>query len=278
MSTATCGRRSSSTSCRTPSSSPSRAGSPLQLRSSDDRGSRRARSSATPASAFRSPSCRGCSSASTGSRASAAARSKAPASASPWCRSSSGCTAERSRPRARRASGATFTISHPVRNRPSRGGQDRQRRARGPRPRCAPAPSSRRRCAGCRPAGRRGGDARRPGRRSAATFRSPGGPPAPRILVADDNADMRNYVRRLLEPRWEVEAVSDGRAALEAIRARKPDLVLTDVMMPGLDGFGLLRELRADTALARPAGDRAFGARRRGSAGGRPGRRRRTTI
>ena len=47
-----------------------------------------------------------------------------------------------------------------------------------------------------------------------------------RVLVADDNADMRNYIRRLLGARWTVEAVSDGQAALEAIRARKPDLVL----------------------------------------------------
>lgn len=70
-----------------------------------------------------------------------------------------------------------------------------------------------------------------------------------RVLVADDNADMRNYIRRLLGARWTVEAVSDGQAALEAIRARKPDLVLTDVMMPGLDGFGLLRELRSDQDL-----------------------------
>ena len=70
-----------------------------------------------------------------------------------------------------------------------------------------------------------------------------------RIVVADDNADMRNYVRRLLQPRWEVEAVSDGAQALAAIRAKKPDLVLTDVMMPGLDGFGLLRELRGDATL-----------------------------
>ena len=69
------------------------------------------------------------------------------------------------------------------------------------------------------------------------------------ILVADDNADMRNYIRRLLGTRWDVETVSDGRAAMEAIRARKPDLVLTDVMMPGLDGFGLLRELRNDQDL-----------------------------
>ena len=67
-----------------------------------------------------------------------------------------------------------------------------------------------------------------------------------RLLLADDNADMRDYVTRLLEARgWQVEAVSDGRAALDAILARHPDLVLSDVMMPGLDGFALLRELRA---------------------------------
>ncbi|MFY0565674.1 ATP-binding protein [Archangium lansingense] len=67
-----------------------------------------------------------------------------------------------------------------------------------------------------------------------------------RILFADDNADMREYVGRLLAERWEVKTVADGLAALEAARERLPDLVLTDVMMPGLDGFGLLRELRAD--------------------------------
>jgi PAS domain S-box-containing protein len=67
-----------------------------------------------------------------------------------------------------------------------------------------------------------------------------------RILVADDNADMRHYIRRLLEPRWQVETVSDGQDALAAMRAGKPDLLLTDVMMPRLDGFGLLRELRND--------------------------------
>ncbi len=76
-------------------------------------------------------------------------------------------------------------------------------------------------------------------------------PPAPagRILVADDNADMRQYIRRVLEPRWTVEAVGTGRAALEAARARAPDLILTDVMMPELDGFGLLHALDADPRL-----------------------------
>ena len=73
------------------------------------------------------------------------------------------------------------------------------------------------------------------------------GVPRARILLADDNADMRQYLARLLRDRWEVEEVADGLAALEAIRLRKPDLVLTDVMMPRLDGFGLLRELRQDS-------------------------------
>jgi signal transduction histidine kinase len=67
----------------------------------------------------------------------------------------------------------------------------------------------------------------------------------PRILLADDNADMRDYVRRLLAERYDVQAVPDGLAALAAANENPPDLVLTDVMMPGLDGFGLLRELRA---------------------------------
>jgi DNA-binding response OmpR family regulator len=57
---------------------------------------------------------------------------------------------------------------------------------------------------------------------------------------------MRDYVRRLLAERYDVTAVPDGATALAAALATQPDLVLTDVMMPGLDGFGLLRELRAD--------------------------------
>jgi DNA-binding response OmpR family regulator len=67
-----------------------------------------------------------------------------------------------------------------------------------------------------------------------------------RILLADDNADMRGYVHRLLSPQYEVEAVGDGEQALASIARRVPDLVLTDVMMPRLDGFGLLAQVRAD--------------------------------
>jgi signal transduction histidine kinase len=66
-----------------------------------------------------------------------------------------------------------------------------------------------------------------------------------RVLLADDNADMREYVARLLRTQgWVVDAVADGAAALEAARATPPDLVLSDVMMPHLDGFELLRALR----------------------------------
>ena len=66
-----------------------------------------------------------------------------------------------------------------------------------------------------------------------------------RVLLADDNADMREYVRRLLGERYEVVTVSNGEEALAAAVAEPPDLILSDVMMPGLDGFGLLKELRA---------------------------------
>jgi PAS domain S-box-containing protein len=66
------------------------------------------------------------------------------------------------------------------------------------------------------------------------------------VLVADDNADMRQYLGRLLGGSYELEAVADGKAALSAARQRPPDLLLADVMMPELDGFGLLRELRGD--------------------------------
>ena len=67
-----------------------------------------------------------------------------------------------------------------------------------------------------------------------------------RVLIADDNADMREYVGRLLGQRYEVETVGDGADALDRIRARAFDLVITDVMMPKLDGFGLLAAIRAD--------------------------------
>ncbi|WP_163997151.1 ATP-binding protein [Pyxidicoccus caerfyrddinensis] len=71
----------------------------------------------------------------------------------------------------------------------------------------------------------------------------------PRILLADDNADMRDYVRRLLEGRYQVTAVTNGEEALRAARATRPDLILSDVMMPVMDGIELVQRLRADDAL-----------------------------
>ncbi len=77
-------------------------------------------------------------------------------------------------------------------------------------------------------------------------------PPAPaqaggarqRVLVVDDNADMRDYLQRLLAEDHDVATAEDGEEALRAIEAERPDLVVSDVMMPRLDGLGLLRELR----------------------------------
>ncbi|HEY4161999.1 MAG TPA: ATP-binding protein [Dongiaceae bacterium] len=71
----------------------------------------------------------------------------------------------------------------------------------------------------------------------------------PMILLADDNADMRDYLQRLLARRFEVIAVPNGERALQAAKLRRPDLILSDVMMPRLDGFGLVRALRGDAKL-----------------------------
>lgn len=70
------------------------------------------------------------------------------------------------------------------------------------------------------------------------------------VLLADDNADMRDYVRGLLEPFYHVTTVRDGAVALAQARAHRPDLILSDVMMPELDGFALIAALRSDPATA----------------------------
>ncbi|HEY8975453.1 MAG TPA: ATP-binding protein, partial [Burkholderiaceae bacterium] len=73
--------------------------------------------------------------------------------------------------------------------------------------------------------------------------------PDARVLVVDDNADMRDYLARMLGAYWNIVVARDGEEALALARQHRPDLVLTDVMMPGLDGFGLLRRLREDDEL-----------------------------
>jgi PAS domain S-box-containing protein len=71
----------------------------------------------------------------------------------------------------------------------------------------------------------------------------------PRILIADDNSDMRAYLKSLLDPYAEVLVCGDGEAAFAQLQADPPDLLLSDVMMPKLDGFGLIARIRADEAL-----------------------------
>ncbi len=82
-----------------------------------------------------------------------------------------------------------------------------------------------------------------PGRPAAA---SPASSERARIVLADDNADMRVYVARVLGQYWIVDACANGREALEVAQADPPDLVLADIMMPEMDGQALLRALRED--------------------------------
>jgi len=84
----------------------------------------------------------------------------------------------------------------------------------------------------------------------------PGSPPPagaerPRVLVVDDNADMRRYLRSLLVDSYVVDVAPDGAVAFEIAVATLPDLVLTDVMMPNMDGFALLAALRGDPRTSR---------------------------
>ncbi|MFF1694499.1 SpoIIE family protein phosphatase [Streptomyces sp. NPDC058257] len=70
------------------------------------------------------------------------------------------------------------------------------------------------------------------------------------VLIADDNADMRAHLRRILSARWDTVAFGDGAAALRGAREHRPDVIVTDVMMPALDGFAFVTAVRADPQLA----------------------------
>ena len=86
-----------------------------------------------------------------------------------------------------------------------------------------------------------GDEARKPGPANSAELK-------PIILLADDNADMREYVSGLLGGRFRLVQAGTGKAALAEAERLLPDLVLTDVMMPEMDGFGLLAALRQNPA------------------------------
>jgi signal transduction histidine kinase len=76
------------------------------------------------------------------------------------------------------------------------------------------------------------------------------GSEAARVLVVDDNADMRAYIGAILGRHWQVDYAADGMRGLQRAVADPPDLVLTDVMMPGMDGFAFLRALRHSPSTA----------------------------
>lgn len=78
-----------------------------------------------------------------------------------------------------------------------------------------------------------------------------GAGPRMRVMIADDNADMRDYLAHLLRGNgYQVTAVNDGREALDRIRRQMPDLVISDVMMPRVDGLQLLAALRSESRTA----------------------------
>lgn len=69
------------------------------------------------------------------------------------------------------------------------------------------------------------------------------------VLVVDDNRDMREYVSKLLQAHFKVEKAENGRQALQMLQDSRPDIVLSDVMMPEMDGFELLSSIRKDSSL-----------------------------
>eukprot|EP01103_Thecamoeba_quadrilineata_P015653 TRINITY_DN5010_c0_g4_i1.p1 TRINITY_DN5010_c0_g4~~TRINITY_DN5010_c0_g4_i1.p1 ORF type:complete len:718 (-),score=121.17 TRINITY_DN5010_c0_g4_i1:64-2217(-) len=72
------------------------------------------------------------------------------------------------------------------------------------------------------------------------------------ILIVDDNADMRQYVRKILdkEPNWRISEVANGKAALDRVRVQPPDMILSDVMMPIMNGFQLISNLKMNSSTA----------------------------
>lgn len=74
-----------------------------------------------------------------------------------------------------------------------------------------------------------------------------GGAPRPRVLLVDDDATIREHLGPVLERSGlEVEEAADGESALQSIARRRPDVVILDVMMPGIDGREVLRRIRAE--------------------------------
>ncbi len=82
------------------------------------------------------------------------------------------------------------------------------------------------------------------------TAKREAGEETPRLLVVDDNRDMRDYLQELLSPEFQVETAPNGRVAFERAKVSLPDLVVSDVMMPEMDGLQLLTALRQEPSTA----------------------------
>jgi PAS domain S-box-containing protein len=91
-----------------------------------------------------------------------------------------------------------------------------------------------------------GGPLSEPAPAAVAETRSQAAAQTPRILVVEDDAKMRRVLELLLSGHWTVETAADAAAAITATRERPPDLVLTDLLLPGMDGYDFLRQLRAE--------------------------------
>jgi len=77
------------------------------------------------------------------------------------------------------------------------------------------------------------------------------GEPAPAVLIAEDHEDSRDALQTLLEALgYRVRVARNGAEAVQEARAERPDLILMDMMMPGVDGFHATRTLRGDPAFA----------------------------
>ena len=70
--------------------------------------------------------------------------------------------------------------------------------------------------------------------------------PLDRLLLVEDNSDMRAYIKQIFSPYCEVIEATDGQKALDIARARPPQLILSDLMMPNMNGQALLERIRAD--------------------------------
>ena len=81
---------------------------------------------------------------------------------------------------------------------------------------------------------------------------------AQRALVVDDDPDIVHFVRVNLELEgFELETASDGRSGVDSVLEHRPDLVLLDVMMPGMDGISALRELSITSRVSKHLGHSA---------------------